>query len=397
MIPAGTAPAWPWEIDSNYRPTIRASALNKATVCPGSPFLAQSLHMLETPTETEYTSVGQEGHRWMERRLMQGQLAADRLYNPAVDPELLPALHELWEWLEETKLFLALEPDPVVSGAIVEAETAISFKVDDVEVTGHLDVGQRLGKLGMVADYKFLNDPSDLPKLSRDLQQYSYAHGWQLRHPEIQQIQIHRILSYYLRADSLTLDQQMMAMVKQAIEAEVRSIWARRDQLQLSSCCNTCLVRHWCRAWLSQDKLVPRAAELFDGTFKDETQVLRFLIALPAAEQWLEQAKARAREFIAASKRPLVDITGGQQYSAATIQKDQIVDPLGAIAVLSTIVGKPAAIKAAGATKASLEKVLKSHGIKKDGVEAFFADLRSRKMITKKDEVRWEWRPLKKN
>jgi hypothetical protein len=385
---------WPWELDPEYTPHQRASALYGARTCNASVFLAQSLKLRQRDTSTAYTNVGTIGHKWLELRILFGpEIAADYLKKniDAVPPDFPQSLDELWDWLTG-------ESGLLMEGAEYLTEQTVAFQAGTCLITGHVDLVQVLRSLGVVIDWKFYNDLSYLPPIKDDLQMYSYGVGASLLCPEIEHIEVHRVACYHLKSDMIQLDNETLDLAWDAIEEEANKIWENRTTFSPGAQCLTCLLRRSCPAYAAQEahidttEIVPYRS----GELASAEEVIRFMVAKQQVEERLEKGVDACKRWVQ-QNGPVKDPQTGKLWKGWESKRDTILDPAAALGQLGKRVGSiDLALKAAKTTKSGMEGVMKLDKIKSKERTAFFKSLRELGIMEKREtEPRWEWRAPK--
>lgn len=381
---------WPWELDKDYEPHQRASALYSARTCNASMFLGQAQKLRERDTSNTYTAVGTIGHKWLELRLQCGpEVAAAYLANQkdAVPDDFHQALEELWEWLGESGLLMV--------GAEYLTEEKFGFQAGACLITGHIDLIQVLRTLGVVCDWKFYNNLSWLPPIEDDLQMIAYAVGAALLVPELEHVQVHRVACYHLKSEVLEFDRQMLELAQEAIKEETEKIWANRTTFTPGAQCLSCLLRQACPAYAAHEtgidttEIVPYKG----GAITTAEDVLRFMVAAQVVTNRIKEGNEACRKWVRLHGK-LEDPSTKKLWGPWSSRKDTIKDPAAALGKLGKLVGSvDDALKAAKTTKTAMEAVMKDKKLKAKDRRAFFETLRSAGVMEKQEQSdRWEWR-----
>lgn len=399
----GAAPAgWPpWE-QPGYVKRIRASALAHGKICPASVFLGQAREAAGVDNSTAFTAMGTKGHRWLELRLSKGaQAAAEYLAEVQAPDALRLSLAELWRWLCETAPSPAFQ-DPQPGGLQVVTECRMPpFLVGDgVTITGTRDLAEVMGSRAWVTDWKFYNDPSMLPPVSEDLQIYAYAVGTWRQFPQVERVTVHRVLCYHLRIDVLDLDSETLALAELALAEEAQGIWDGRESFRYGAQCGQCLERRGCQRFLqAQRDIGARKMKPYQGgDFDRDSEVLRFLLAVPSLQALIDEGMAAAKRYVETRRegRPILDLTSGKDWGPRSRSVDAIVDHKGCVAELMDRVGRDAAIGTVKVTKSAMEAALKAAEAKPAERREFFATLRDLGYLKKSEsDPQWRWAKAK--
>jgi hypothetical protein len=390
----GSQGFWPWELDPEYKPTQRASALSAARTCNASIFLGQSRRMRQKDDSNVFTGVGTIGHKWLELRLVMGEEIADAYLakqKDAVPDDFSHVLHELWEWLGESGLLM--------KGAEYLTEQEIEFQAGKCLITGHVDLIQVLRSLGVVIDWKFYNDLSWLPPIEDDLQMWAYALGASLLVPELENVVVHRVACYHLISHKLELDRDTLDLARQALVEETDKIWDNRTTFTPGAQCLTCLMKRACPAYAAKEAHLDTSeiAPYKGGELASAEDVLNFMVAAQAVEARIEEGRKQARVWVD-KHGPLEDPSTKKIWKGWSSKRDTILDAAAALGQLGKRVGSvDLALQAAKTTKSGMEKVLKTEKIKPKERTAFMDSLREAGLMVKAEtNPRWEWRAPKK-
>lgn len=386
-------PFWPWDILEDYTPHIRASGLQLARVCPGSMFLAQRERLLDREHSSAPAAIGTIGHKWLEIRSQIGpQAAHEYIRSQSVPDDFELDLLQLWEWTQQTGLWMR--------GADVLTEEEIRFRAGPVRIEGHADVIQILHSLAVVIDWKFYRDPSSLPSISDDLQMYAYAVGAADLDPEIGNVQVHRVLCYHQRSDTLELDGDGIMLARRALEEIAQKIWDDRRVFSPGAQCPGCFQRRVCPAYrsyegaISAEELVPYRE---GTTLCRADDVIAVLLAAQQVEERILQAREAARKWVE-ENGPLVDKVSGKHWQGWSSARDTIMDPVAAVGRLGKELGSmDDALKACSTTKTALDRALKAADRSAKERREFIDSLRESGIIERRESsARWEWRAPKK-
>jgi hypothetical protein len=359
---------------------MRASALNLGSHCPASGWLSAELGRMGIRLDTVYTSAGTLAHKFMEIAINQGITAA--LEQLRTDDERFAlSLRDLWEWWETA----ALVPAPSAAAAIstkVMTEQAVQWDVGSEVLRGTVDLLEIEGSEGWVVDWKFYNDLSLLTPMTRDLQMYAYAVTAAAVH-RLDRVHVLRVLGYQLRHDDLDLDRDGLRMAEEVVAQEVASQAAGRTRYVLGAWCHRlCLARAQCPAWREQTEAVREIAPYGGGDFESEAQALRFLLALPAIRELLEEGIEAARRWVQQNKRPVIDTASKLVWGPRqTRGRRAVADHQQVLMRLLEIVGAADALSAAKTTIGGVEAALKRNRIPPDMRRAFVSELAEAELI----------------
>lgn len=387
---------WPWDIELDYWPHMRASGLQLARTCPGSMFLAQAEAMRGNEHESPYAAVGTAGHAWLQMRIELGEKAANA-YLAGLPPsglladedarrEFLDDLHLLWDWTQETGLWID------GAEALTEEEVEVST---NPPIVGHADLIQVHQGLVSVTDWKFYRQLSMLPDIVDDMQMYAYAIGASDAVGGIDRAQVHRVLCYHQREDVLDLDREGIELARRALAELARDVWERRRSFCPGAQCGYCFYRSACPAYRSYEggidasEIVPYQA----GKIATAEDVLAFLLAAQQVEARIAEGREAAKAWVA-ERGPVVDPATGKQWKGWPTARDAITDPAAAIGRLGQEIGDVnEALKACSTTKTALERALKAQKRKPKERSEFLSSLRDAGIIEKREgSPRWEWR-----
>lgn len=384
---------WPWELDPDYQPHQRASALYGAHTCNAYMFLGQTQKLKRRDNSTVYTGVGTIGHKWLELQIQMGPEAADDYLKKHLDqvPDDFPlALDELWEWLGESGL--------LIRGAEYLTEQKVELQAGTCLITGHIDLIQVFRSLGVVIDWKFYNNLSMLPPIEEDLQMVAYGVGAHILCPELEHIEVHRVACYHLKSHKLEFDKEALVLARRAIEEEAEKIWLGRTTFTPGAQCLSCLLRNACPAFRKQAIYLETAeiAPYKSGEIESAEQAIKFLLAAKAIEARIEEGKNACQAWVKKHGK-LEDASIGQLWGPWTTQKDTILDVAAVLGQLGETVGSlDLAIQAAKTSKSEMEAVMKQEKIKPKERTAFFKGLRDKGLMIKKEgNPRWEWKKPK--
>lgn len=387
---------WPWDLDPNYQPHQRASALNNASVCPAYMFLGQAEKLRKKEHGSEYTSIGQIGHKWIELRLQTDEkvAAAYAQTNKKNVPEgFLWSLRDFWKWLVD-------ESGLLLPGAEVLTEESLCVRLGPCTVTGHADLVQiaEEDEFASVADWKFYQDPRMLPPIGEDLQMYLYGLAVSEMVPAVKEVHVHRVLCYHLEAETLCLTPEALRLARVALKEAVEKIWDSRTTFCPGGHCVSCLLRRSCPAYRSFESTFDASeiAPYRAGKIASEKQALAFLLAAKQVEERIEAGKKACKEFVG-EHGPITDEASGMQWGPRASGRDAIQSPAAAIGQLGELVGDmQQALAATSTSKSAIERVLKSCDYAAKDRRAFFDRLREQDILTKKEMApRWEWRKAK--
>lgn len=393
---------WPWELDPDYQPTQRASALYGARTCAAYMFLGQAQKLRQKEHGNAYTGIGTIGHKWLELRIQMGEEIAAKYLLGKLDqvPDDFPqALDEVWEWLGESGL--------LIQGAEYLTEHEVEFQAGSCLLTGHIDLIQVLRTLGVVVDWKFYNDLSWLPPIEDDLQMFAYGVGAAILCPELEHIQVHRVACYHLKSDVLDLDQETLGLAREAITEEVDKIWANRTTFTPGAQCLTCLLKKDCPAYAGHEAHLDTTelAPYTSGEVDSAEHAIKLMIACKVVEGRIDEVKAACKRWVEANDK-IEDPSTKKLWGPWSSKKDAIMDPAAALGQLGKLVGNTTtALEAAKTSKSAMEKVMKAQKdaagkglFKPKDRKAFFDGLRSSGVIERQEvSDKWEWRnPPKK-
>ena len=388
-------------MDLKIRPfSIRASAFNLGRICPGSVTLGIQARDEGINHDTEYTAIGTAGHRWLELRIKHGEHTANGYFSDLAAStdisDLQIAVNEFWPWLVESEIIPTVKSRPDVT---IKTETSVMFYVDDIPITGTLDLLEIKGDQAWVVDWKFYNNLSLLNPINEDLQLFAYGVGVAEKYPEVEDVTIHRTLIYQQTADTLVLDRNgWLQVAKNAVSEAAQYISENRNTYNVGAQCGHCFQRHICDAWKAQQKNIEthEIAPYEGGDFANEAEALRFLLAVPVIRQRLSDGLEAAQRLVIANGRDIADITSQQEWGTRQASRDVIVDGAGCLTELMRLTTQEGALSAAKTSKSAMDAVLKTAKVSPKDRKAFIERLRECGMIEKKvGAERWEWRKLK--
>ncbi len=388
---------WPWELDPDYQPNQRASALYGARTCAAYMFLGQSQKLRAKEHGNVYTGVGTIGHKWLELRIQMGPEIAAKYLLGKLDqvPDDFPqALDEVWEWLGES--------GHLIRGAEYLTEHEVEFQAGSCLLTGHIDLIQVLRTLGVVSDWKFYNDLSWLPPIEEDLQMYAYGVGAAILCPELEHIQVHRVACYHLKSEVLDLGPETLALAREALTEEVDKIWANRTTFTPGAQCLTCLIKKDCPAFASHEahldttEIVPYTS----GEVDSAEHAIKLMIACKVVEGRIDAVKDACKRWVESNAK-IEDPSTKKLWGPWSSKKDTIMDPAAALGQLGKLVGSTTkALAAAKTSKSGMEAVMKDQKgedgkglFKPKERKDFFDSLRASGVIERREgSDKWEWR-----
>jgi len=383
---------FPWDIDPNYKPTIRASSINNGTICPGRVFLQDALNMQNVDLGTSATNLGTLGHEYLEIMMMGGDGDVFLSESDATEDFAL-TLREAWAWFEKTDV----APLP---GDHFGVEVPVECSVADILLTGHIDLywygHENPGHINVI-DYKFYTDPSQWEKTANDLQMIAYAVTITKQLKHFDAVTVAKVYPAKMDMDAVVVDAKQLAKMADMLAEKLLFIWDNREKFNVGAHCSMCLARSHCNDFKQKykDIEVHVMAPYVGGEFLAQKDVFKFLVALPALEQRLNEAKDAAKRWVL-ENGPIVDVKAGLEWKGRPSSRDEIRDHTAVLNSLAFETDVETAMNAAKTTKGAIETALKKHKKKPADRRAFFDGIREMGLLEKKQmAARWGWRKLK--